>query len=149
MRFLVLLTGLALAAAGCAGGPALRNGVSGGQVVAEARKQLGATYRYGGMDPDKGFDCSGLVAYCYGRLGIRLPHSTAALFKQGRTIPKGKLQPGDLVFFNTDGFGPSHVGIYSGGDKMVHAPSSGSKVREEKISIPYWKSRFLRAKRLD
>ena len=135
---------------GCASsGSSLKGGVVGADLVRMARRQIGIRYRYGGNSPDEGFDCSGLVHYCFAQLGASVPRTTAALFKEGHKVAKGSLKPGDLVFFDTGWGGVSHVGIYSGGDKMVHAPSSGAKIREENIAIKYWLTRFLGARRLD
>jgi cell wall-associated NlpC family hydrolase len=96
-----------------------------------------------------GFDCSGLVQYSFARVGHKLPRQTSKLYRQGRNVRKGELKPGDLVFFNISGRGISHVGIYSGSDRMVHAPSTGGRVREDKISAKYWLKRFSGARRLN
>jgi cell wall-associated NlpC family hydrolase len=89
-----------------------------------ARRFLGVPYVWGGSSPG-GFDCSGLVRYVYGRLGIDLPHSSYADFGLGRRVARRALQPGDLVFF--DGVG--HVGLYIGHGRFIHAPHSGTRVR--------------------
>ena len=93
------------------------------QAVRLARAQLGVPYVYGGASPG-GFDCSGLVMWVYGRLGIPLPHNAAALYAAGRPVPAGRAHPGDLVFFA----GLGHVGIYIGHDRMIHAPQTGERV---------------------
>jgi cell wall-associated NlpC family hydrolase len=148
-KHLILLAGV-LALMGCASsGAKLRGGLRASDLVEAARKQIGAPYHFGGRSPSRGFDCSGLVWYSFHTLGVDLPHGTQALFKEGKKVPKGALLPGDLVFFDIGGDGVSHVGIYSGGDRMVHAPSTGGKVREEDISIKYWLNRFAGARRLD
>jgi cell wall-associated NlpC family hydrolase len=150
MRFTQSLPFIALFAFGCASGSQqLRGGIDGEDLVNVARKQIGTDYHFGGGNPSEGFDCSGLVRYSFGKLGVTVPHSTQMLYGEGHKVSKGSLRPGDLVFFNITGHGVSHVGIYSGGDKMVHAPSAGEKVREEKISIKYWLQRFAGARRLD
>jgi cell wall-associated NlpC family hydrolase len=150
MRQALLAFALAWLSFGCAsGGARLRHGVDGSDLVEVARDQLGVKYRFGGKSPDEGFDCSGLVHYSFKKLGVSVPRATSALYREGTKVPKGQLEPGDLVFFNISGFGVSHVGIYSGGDKMVHAPSTGSKVREESIAIKYWLKRFRGARRID
>lgn len=100
--------------------PAQRLGL---RAVAIARRQLGTPYAWGGASPS-GFDCSGLVAYVYGRLGIEVPHNAAAQFRVGRPVPVGKLEPGDLVFFH----GLGHVGIAVGDGRYIHAPQSGRRV---------------------
>lgn len=149
MRFAALILALCLTGFGCASGGSLRNDADASDVVRTARKQIGVKYKFGGADPRKGFDCSGLVNYSFGKAGIKLPRSTKSLYGEGSKVPKGSLKPGDLVFFDITGGGVSHVGIYSGGDNMIHAPSSGSRVREESISISYWLKRFVGARRLD
>jgi cell wall-associated NlpC family hydrolase len=93
------------------------------RAVRLARRQLGVPYSYGGASPS-GFDCSGLVSWVYGRLGLSLPHNAAALYTIGRPVPRGKLRPGDLVFFS----GLGHVGLYIGRGRMIHSPQSGETV---------------------
>ncbi|MHB1464890.1 MAG: C40 family peptidase [Thermoleophilia bacterium] len=95
-----------------------------GGAVAIAEKYLGVPYVWAGADPS-GFDCSGLVQYVYAQLGIYLPHSAAAQYYSGTPISASELQPGDLVFFNQP---ISHVGIYIGGGRMIHAPQPGMVV---------------------
>jgi cell wall-associated NlpC family hydrolase len=94
-----------------------------------ARRFVGVTYVWGGESPAGGFDCSGLVRYVFGRLGVSLPHNAAAQFGYGRAITRGSLEPGDLVFFSELG----HVGIYVGHGRFVHAPFSGARVRVEPL----------------
>lgn len=96
----------------------------GQQAVRLARQQLGVPYRWGGSSPS-GFDCSGLVSWVYGRLGVGLPHNAAALYGVGRRVRLSSMRPGDLVFFS----GLGHVGIYIGGGQFVHAPHTGDVVR--------------------
>lgn len=113
-----------------------------------ALSMLGKPYRYGGNTPN-GFDCSGLVQYSYHRAGARLPHGTAALRRQSRPISIHNLQRGDLVFFDQEGKRSSHVGIFVGGDRFVHAPSTGKKVHVAKLAEPYWRKHFVGARRLE
>jgi cell wall-associated NlpC family hydrolase len=89
-----------------------------------ALKAVGVPYAWGGSSPSNGFDCSGLVSWAYGRLGVRLPHSSYALYNRGRRVARSRLKTGDLVFF----YGLGHVGMYLGRGRMVHAPSSGRRV---------------------
>jgi cell wall-associated NlpC family hydrolase len=96
----------------------------GERAAAIAVKEVGVPYRWGGASP-AGFDCSGLVYWAYGRLGIRLPHSSYALYDQGRRVTRSRMRAGDLLFFS----GLGHVGIYIGRGRMVHAPPSGSRVQ--------------------
>lgn len=94
-----------------------------------ARRFLGVPYRYGGMSPRSGFDCSGFVAYVYRHFGITLPHYTVAQFGRGLHVRRHRLRPGDLVFFD----GLSHVGLYLGRGRFIHAPHSGARVRVERL----------------
>jgi cell wall-associated NlpC family hydrolase len=98
------------------------------RAVRIARTQLGVPYVYGGASPG-GFDCSGLVMWVYGRLGIALPHNAAALYSTGRPVSTAHLEPGDLVFFH----GLGHVGIYIGHGRMIHAPQTGERVEIEAL----------------
>jgi cell wall-associated NlpC family hydrolase len=100
--------------------PAERMGL---HAVAIARRQIGRPYAWGGSSP-AGFDCSGLVRYVYGRVGVDLPHNAAAQFTQGRAVPVGRVRPGDLVFFH----GLGHVGIAVGNGRYIHSPQSGRRV---------------------
>jgi len=111
---------------------------------------LGIDYRAGGKSPATGFDCSGLVAHVFREAyGIRLPHNARAQSDAGAPVPPEHLQAGDLVFYNTLKRPFSHVGIYIGDDKFVHAPKSGAQVRVESIRGSYWRQRFNGARRID
>jgi len=102
-------------------------------------------YRFGGKNPEAGFDCSGMVSYVFREAaGIRLSGSAADIAQRGREIDKRELQPGDLVFFNTLGRSYSHVGIYIGGGRFVHAPST--RVRIDRMDNRYWAKHFEVAK---
>ena len=94
-----------------------------------ARRFLGVPYRYGGMSPRIGFDCSGFVAYVYRHFGVALPHYTFAQYGLGRHVGRRRLAPGDLVFFD----GLNHVGLYLGHGRFIHAPHSGARVRIERL----------------
>ena len=109
-------------------------GAVGDQAVAVAAQYLGIPYVWGGADPVIGFDCSGLVQFVYGQLGIPLSHYAAAQFIEGAPVPDGQLLPGDLVFFEPRADGPGHVGIYAGGDQFLEAPHSGAVVRVSSVS---------------
>jgi len=113
-----------------------------------AARMVGAPYRYGGNTP-RGFDCSGLVQYSYARAGVRLPRSTDGLRRSTRPISQGSLRRGDLVFFNQEGKRSSHVGIYLGNNKFVHAPSSGKAVNISTFGDRYWQRHFAGARRVD
>jgi len=94
-----------------------------------ALQHLGVPYVWGGATPEQGLDCSGLVQYVYGQLGIPLTHYAAFQFREGDPVPSSALRAGDLVFFNPKADGPGHVGIYIGDGLMVHAPRTGDVVR--------------------
>ena len=120
------------------------------QPLIHALHALGIKYRLGGRSPETGFDCSGLVTHVFERAwGLLLPPGTEALSKVGRPVGKLKeLAPGDLIFYNTRNRPYSHVGIYLGDERFVHAPRPGAKVRVENLT-PYWRERFDGARRLD
>lgn len=110
---------------------------------------IGVRYKWGGFRPDTGFDCSGLVVYVYQQItGRLLPRTTYDMARAGETIDSTELQPGDLVFFNTLRRPYSHVGIYLGDSRFIHAPSRGGKVEIVSMENRYWQSRFNGARRL-
>jgi len=110
--------------------PARQRPTLGTRAVRIASHLTGTPYSWGGESPASGFDCSGLVRYVYGRLGIDLPHHAASQWSLGRPVPRGRLRAGDLVFFS----GLGHVGIYAGHGKFIHAPRSGESVRWQSLS---------------
>jgi len=117
--------------------------------VEEALAHLGVRYKYGGNSPDNGFDCSGLVVFVSEKaMGLKLPRRAEEIARFGQKVSTADLQPGDLVFYNTLRRQYSHVGIYVGDGKFVHAPSSGGVVRVERMEVAYWKKRFNGARRL-
>jgi cell wall-associated NlpC family hydrolase len=110
---------------------------------------VGTPYAARGASPETGFDCSGLVAYVYARaLQLSLPRNTADLSRAGAPVDATDLRPGDLVFYNTQHRPFSHVGIYLGEMRFVHAPSSGGAVRLENMRVGYWTRRFDGARRI-
>lgn len=112
-----------------------------------ALKMVGKPYRYGGAAPS-GFDCSGLVYFSYRQAGLELPHNTDRQREISRPIRRASVRRGDLVFFDLEGKKNSHVGIYLGDGRFVHAPSSGKHVRTDRLDAPYWKKHFSEARRL-
>lgn len=112
-----------------------------------ARDMIGVPYRYGGSSP-RGFDCSGLVYYSYRKAGIEVPRTTGEQYRQSRRVKMSSLQPGDLIFFKISRTKLSHVGIYAGDGRFIHAPSSGKHVSYAVITDPYWESRVVGAGRL-
>ena len=119
------------------------------EALLQALLALGTDYRYGGASPVTGYDCSGLVAHVFRQAwGLRLPHNARAQSEYGAPVSLAELQPGDLVFFNTQHRAFSHVGIYLGNGRFVHAPRTGEEVKVERLRIRYWMSRFDGARRL-
>jgi cell wall-associated NlpC family hydrolase len=99
---------------------------------------VGTPYRYGGNTPESGFDCSGLIGHVYRtRAAITPPRTVAKLSEWGFSIPREDLQSGDLVLF-TQNYGVAHAGIYVGGNRFVHAPSTGGVVRLDSLNSKYW-----------
>jgi len=121
---------------------------SGARAAFYATKLVGARYQYGGNNPSRGFDCSGLVQYSYKLAGVQIPRSTRYQFQHSRFINRNQLKKGDLLFFNQEGKRFSHVGIYIGANKFVHAPSSGKRVRVSTIDNPYWSRHLASTRRL-
>lgn len=113
------------------------------EVVAHALAMTGQPYRWGGAEPG-GFDCSGLVTYAYRQAGFSLPRRAIDQAERARRVPPHALAPGDLLFFRVDG-AISHVGIYMGDGRMVHAPGSGKVVRIDAINANYWAPRYAGA----
>ena len=160
---------LALSAAllaGCGGDRAVRPSAQAGQarqwpvvapadparanaVLMRAISLVGTPYRYGGSSPETGFDCSGLVNYVYrDMLDLRLPRTSRELAQvQGPKIEPRRLAPADLVFFGSKG-NVTHVGIYVGEGRFVHAPSTGGTVRLDHLDGPYWRDHYSGAKRV-
>ncbi len=118
-------------------------------VLMRALGLVGTPYRYGGNTPESGFDCSGLVAYVFrDMLDLRLPRTSGELAKvQGPRIEPMRLAPGDLVFFGSRG-SVTHVGIYVGEGRFVHAPSSGGTVRLDHLDGSYWRDHYSGARRV-
>ena len=114
-----------------------------------AKSLLGVHYRYGGNNPDSGFDCSGFVTHVYHHtLGIELPRATTDMSRRGKAVERNELRAGDLVFFNTLHHKFSHVGIYLGDNNFIHAPSSGGNVRIDDMSSSYWRKNYNGARHI-
>ncbi len=149
-----LLCATLLMVAGCSTPPRLSQsypsleGQQRADIVAVAQQMIGVPYRTGGATP-RGFDCSGLVLYTYQQAGIlNLPRTTAELFRQAQPVSLDDVLPGDLLFFEINGRGVSHVGIYQGGNEFIHAPVFGKQVSVGTLGNGYWSKRLLRAGRL-
>ncbi|KWR88730.1 C40 family peptidase [Cupriavidus sp. IDO] len=158
-----LLCATVLLLAACAASPPSRHGAlprtpgkpmidpSAGleEISIQAMSLVGTPYRYGGNTPDAGFDCSGLVRYVVSRAAnVNLPRTTEAMGERGTALDRSEVASGDLVFFNTTGRANSHVGIYVGQNRFVHAPSTGGTVRLEDMGKSYWASRYNGARRV-
>ena len=110
---------------------------------------LDTGYRFGGKNPEAGLDCSGMVSYIVEQVsGKKLPYNAAGIAERTRPVPAAAIRPGDLVFFNTLGRSYSHMGIYMGDGKFIHAPNSRGKVRIERMDNRYFAARFEGARTL-
>jgi cell wall-associated NlpC family hydrolase len=121
-----------------------------GELVVNALGLLGISYRLGGNTPASGFDCSGMVRYVFqNAVGLSLPRRAEEISRVGKKISRDELKPGDLVFYRTLRRAFSHVGIYLGNNRFIHAPSSGGAVRVDDMGEHYWSVRFTGARRVD
>ena len=123
---------------------------SGTQDVAQfALGLIGVEYRYGGETPERGLDCSGLIRYVFQQVtGVTLPRTAQEQSRIGARVELSDLRVGDLVFFNTRRFAFSHVGIYLGDNRFIHAPRRGREVEVTTLSASYWQKHFNGARRL-
>lgn len=120
------------------------------EIILHALSQTGVKYKYGGISPDSGFDCSGFVRYVFQEAAnLTLPHGARAMSQIGQKVNENELQPGDLVFFNTMKSVYSHVGIYVGNNRFIHAPRAGSSISVADMNDSYWSQRFTGARRVD
>jgi cell wall-associated NlpC family hydrolase len=119
----------------------------GNEIALYALGLIDTGYRFGGKNPEAGLDCSGMVSYIYGQVGGLKVHGSAAdIARKGRAIEASGLRPGDLVFFNTRNRPYSHVGVYIGDARFVHAPSSNGRVRIDRLNDRYYAQRFEAAR---
>ncbi|TLP69960.1 NlpC/P60 family protein [Pseudomonas nitroreducens] len=120
------------------------------RIIARAHELIGTPYRWGGQSEEDGFDCSGLLVYLYRSIANRkLPRTTHSMIAQRHNaVSRDALQPGDAVFFNHNGEGStSHVGLYIGDDRFIHAPSTGKSIRIDSLDNSYWKRSYTTARR--
>lgn len=141
----VLLIGAAIAGLGGCASTEVVQGRIGDRAASVALDQVGTPYRYGGATP-AGFDCSGLVHYSYRQAGMAIPRTTGGQWAELAPVDRRDLRAGDLLFFSIDGK-MSHVGLYLGGGRFVHAPSSGRTVEIERLDSKYYRKALLRAGR--
>ena len=117
------------------------------EIVGTAKRFIGIPYRWGGSSPQEGFDCSGLTMVVYQLNGLNLPRSSREQYRTGIPIKRNKLSHGDLVFFATSRSSRvSHVGIYVGKNKFIHAPGRGKRIRTELLTKRYFKTRYVGAR---
>ena len=136
-----------LAAGTFAGNTEAASTVASNEIVSSAKNLIGIKYRYGGTTK-AGFDCSGFIGYIYKNNGVNLPRTAAGMYSTGESVKKANLAVGDLVFFNTSGKGVSHVGMYIGSGKFIHA-STSKGVKIDKLNDPYyWGKKYVGAKKV-
>jgi cell wall-associated NlpC family hydrolase len=141
---------LAVLLAGCSTAPVARVDPapsSSHRAAGVAVKMVGKPYRMGGESPSTGFDCSGLVQFSYRQAGLVVPRSTEQQLRYSKAVSRSSLRRGDLVFFDQEGKKHSHVGIYLGDGRFVHAPSSGKQVRIDRLDSRYWQAHLSAVRR--
>ncbi|MBN1381635.1 MAG: C40 family peptidase [Deltaproteobacteria bacterium] len=111
-------------------------------IIKTAQSFIGVPYLWGGSSVDQGFDCSGLTMTVYRINGLDIPRTSAEQYEGGDPVDLDDLQKGDLIFFANGGGGVDHVGIYMGGDRFIHAPSRGKKVRTDSLSRGYFRTNY-------
>jgi cell wall-associated NlpC family hydrolase len=117
------------------------------EIVTTAQTFIGVPYRWGGVSPEHGFDCSGLSMAVYHLNGLNLPRSSEAQWEAGSPVNRSRLSKGDLVFFATSGRGKiSHVGIYVGENTFIHAPGRNKRIRLDSLSKRYFRRRYVGAR---
>ena len=114
------------------------------RAVKAALSTVGTPYRWGGESPASGFDCSGLVRWAYGRVGVELPHNSYALYGEGRRVRESGMEVGDILFFE----GLGHVGLYLGNGRMVHSPETGRNVEVVRLETTNYGARLVGARRV-
>jgi len=137
---------IVIALAGCSSAPTQTSTDVGAGAARHALEMRGKPYRPGGNSP-RGFDCSGLVQYSYAQVNLRLPRSTEDQWAGSRAVARKEIRPGDLLFFHQEGKRNSHVAIYIGDGRFVHAPSSGKQVSTASLTDRYWTQHFAGARR--
>lgn len=146
------LSALALLLCSCSAGRSYQSGnlarTDAAALIQTARGQLGVRYCPGGASPQTGFDCSGFTHWVFLQHGASIPRQSDDQYQIGQSVRKSRLQRGDLVFFETEKKGASHVGIFVENDRFIHSSGSGGGVREENMNLKYWQEHYLGARRL-
>lgn len=125
------------------------NSIAGDELLLQALSLIGIAYKFGGSTPMRGLDCSGFIRYIFKQsLRLNMPRTAAEQAHVGIPIKKQELQAGDLVFFNTRGRVNSHVGLYLGEDKFIHAPRTGKQIEIDSLKSSYWAKRYNGARRI-
>jgi cell wall-associated NlpC family hydrolase len=119
----------------------------GNSIIRTAKRQVGIRYRFGGKTPYQGFDCSGLVWYTHKQNGISVPRNSLRQMQQSEPVHLSRIRPGDLLFFDLGTRKVSHVAIYIGNRRFIHAPSSGKHVKYASLDNPYWRKHLVAAGR--
>lgn len=118
-------------------------------LLSNAMGLLGVAYRFGGTSPTSGFDCSGFMQHIFRKaFAVNLPRTAAEQARVGSYVSRSSLQPGDMVFFRTSGRRISHVGMYVGNDRFIHAPRTGKRIEITNLSNKYWSARYAAARRV-
>jgi murein DD-endopeptidase len=118
-------------------------------VVSAARSLTGVRYKWGGESPQTGFDCSGFTWWTYRQVGVTLPRISYEQYETGQPVGRRDVRPGDLVFFRLPGNPKNmHVGIATDRNTFIHSPREGGKVREDSMDLPYWRERYIGARRV-
>ncbi|WP_390882786.1 C40 family peptidase [Kingella oralis] len=118
------------------------------ELISNAMGFIGVAYRFGGTSPT-GFDCSGFMQYVFRKaFAVNLPRTSAAQASVGSYVSRSELRPGDMVFFRTHGSRISHVGMYIGNDRFIHAPRTGKRIEITSLSSKYWNARYATARRV-
>ncbi len=118
-------------------------------LIMNAMSLIGVGYRWGGTSPVTGMDCSGFMQYIFRKsMSINLPRTSAEMATVGTQVSRSALQPGDMVFFNTAGRSISHVGMYIGDNRFIHAPRKGKSIEITSLSNKYWNSKYITARRV-
>ena len=143
---------LAVVIGGCGGGksyhPTALPSTATEALIQTALAQSGIHYHAGGSSPETGFDCSGFTQWVFQQHGVTLPRQSDDQYRVGQGVQAGQLRLGDLVFFEIEKKGVSHVGIYIDHGWFIHSPSTGESVRKDNLGQQYWRQHFLGARRI-